>query len=409
MPLPNFGRRIPELDGIRGTAILIIIIFHWFILEGTVVLPSRFETVGSFGWTGGDLFFVLSGFLIGGILMDAKHASNYFSVFYFRRFCRILPLYGAVCLLSLAVYYAHLSTHGWLFEGKIPWYAYLTFGQNFWMAKYNAVSSHQIDVTWSLAVEEQFYLTLPLVIWMVKPKYLLHMLISGIVSAPLVRMTLWFTLNLEHRVTATYLLAPCRMDALLLGVLAAWAVRREASWQWLLANKSVLKISCFGLGLGFLVMIRMRWGLGSFALVSFGYTWIALFYLSLLLLAVTQEDSLASKIFKMRFLTELGTLAYGLFLFHQPVLGLVYALLVKASPKLEGAGELGVTLLAAIPLALLARLSWDYFEKPLVNIGRRHKYAKEIPDRIHDSVSTYEAFEDSRVRPYPTKINLTES
>jgi peptidoglycan/LPS O-acetylase OafA/YrhL len=408
MPLPDFGRRIPELDGIRGTAILIVIIFHWLIMEGTVILPSRFEQVGSFGWTGVDLFFVLSGFLIGGILMDMRCASNFFSVFYFRRCCRILPLYGAVCLLSLAVYYAHLSTHGWLFEGKIPWYAYLTFGQNFWMAKYNAVGSHQIDVTWSLAVEEQFYLTIPLVIWMVKPKYLLHVLISGIVLAPLLRMTLWFTLDLEHRVSATYLLAPCRMDVLLLGVLAAWAVRRESSWQWLLANKLVLNVSCFGLGLGFLVMIRMRWGLGSFALVSFGYTWIALFYLSLLLLAVTQKDSLASRIFKMRFLTELGSLAYGLFLFHQPVLGLAYALWVKASPKLEGAGEIGVTLLAAIPLALLARLSRDYFEKPLVNIGRRYQYAKEIPDRIHDSVSTYEAFEKSGFRRYPTKINLTE-
>ena len=164
-----------------------------------------------------DIFFVLSGFLIGGILMDARRASNYFSVFYFRRIRRILPLYGAVCLLSLAVYYAHPSTHGWLFEGKIPWYAYLTFGQNFWMAKYNAVSSRQIDATWSLALKNSF-IALPMVIWTVKPKYLLPVLISGIVLAPLLRMTLWFTLDVEHRVTATYLLAPCRMDVLLLGV-----------------------------------------------------------------------------------------------------------------------------------------------------------------------------------------------
>jgi peptidoglycan/LPS O-acetylase OafA/YrhL len=62
MPLPDFGRRIPELDGIRGMAILIIIIFHWLIMEGTVILPSRFEQVGSFGWTGVDLFFSFLGF-----------------------------------------------------------------------------------------------------------------------------------------------------------------------------------------------------------------------------------------------------------------------------------------------------------------------------------------------------------
>ena len=80
------------------------------------------------------------------------------------------------------------------------------------------------------------------------------------------------------------------------------------------------------------------------------------------------------------------------YLFHQPVLGLVYALRGNASPKLEGAGNIGVTLLAAIPLALLARLSWVYFEKPLINIGHKHQYEKEIPDRIHDSVSMHEAF-----------------
>jgi peptidoglycan/LPS O-acetylase OafA/YrhL len=117
----DFSKRIPELDGIRGTAILMIVVFHWIGLEGVSILPRKIHGLLSFGWSGVDLFFVLSGFLISGILLDPRDSGNYFKVFYVRRFYRILPLYGAVCLLSVAVFYAHLSTHAWLFEGKIPW------------------------------------------------------------------------------------------------------------------------------------------------------------------------------------------------------------------------------------------------------------------------------------------------
>ena len=381
MPSPNFSRRIPELDGIRGTAILTILIYHWLILEGAAILPERLETVGSFGWSGVDLFFVLSGFLIGGILLDARRATNYFKVFYVRRLYRILPLYGALCLLSIAVFYAHLSTHAWLFEEKIPWYAYCTFGQNFWMAKYNAMSSRQLDATWSLAVEEQFYLTLPLLIRFVKERYLPYVLLAGIVLAPILRCALWLALDPIQQFTATYVLAPCRMDALLLGVLAAWALRREAGWQWFVAHRLLLSAAALGLGIGYVLMIHKRWGLGSFAQASFGFTWIALFDLSLLLLAVTHKPGFVSRIFRLRLLTELGILAYGLYLFHQPMLGLLYGLWGKKSPKLVGTAQMGVTSLAAMFLIVFARLSWNYFEKPLVKIGHRHQYLEAGAER----------------------------
>jgi peptidoglycan/LPS O-acetylase OafA/YrhL len=371
--LKDFSKRIPELDGIRGLAIFLVIICHWIGLEGGSVLPSKVQGLLIGGWSGVDLFFVLSGFLIGGILLDAKDSSNYFKVFYIRRFYRILPLYGALCFWSVAVFYAHVGTHDWLFQEKIPWYAYLTFGQNFWMAKFNAMSSRQIDVTWSLAVEEQFYLTLPLIIRFTSRKSLPSLLGIGVLLAPLIRVAVWFSLAPAYRDTATFTLAPCRMDALLLGVLAACAVRSAAWWSWLLAHRTTIRGASVILGIGVLEMLHQKMGRNTLALASFGYTVIALFYVTLLLLAVT-ESGLVSRLFRSRPLTRLGILAYGLYLFHQPVLGLVYSLAGRTSPQLVGFSTAGLTLLSGFLVFTLARLSWLYFEKPLVNRGHRYHY-----------------------------------
>lgn len=369
----DFSNRVPELDGIRGTAILVVIIFHWIALEGVSVLPERLERLLSFGWSGVDLFFVLSGFLIGGILLDARDSTNYFKVFYMRRFYRILPLYSAICVLSVAMFYAHLSTHAWLFQRKIPWYAYLTFGQNFWMVKLKTLGCWQLAVTWSLAVEEQFYLTLPFLVRFVSRKSLPYVLAVGVFLAPLIRLALWLALTPSGAHFATEYLAPCRMDALLLGVLAACAVRDAACWDWLVTHKKVVGAASIILAAGVLEMIHKHLANDSFVLGSFGYTWIALFFLSLLLLAVTQRG-FVSRLFRFRGLTELGLVAYGLYLFHIPVIGLVFALAGKAAPELTGLRAVGLTSLAGLLLFVLARLSWLSFEKPLIKRGHHYQY-----------------------------------
>jgi peptidoglycan/LPS O-acetylase OafA/YrhL len=96
---------------VRGMAICLILVYHWISLEGAAILPNKLGALLSWGWSGVDLFFVLSGFLIGGILLDARDSSNYFKVFYARRCYRILPLYAVLCLWSVAAFYTHLSTH----------------------------------------------------------------------------------------------------------------------------------------------------------------------------------------------------------------------------------------------------------------------------------------------------------
>jgi peptidoglycan/LPS O-acetylase OafA/YrhL len=370
----DFSKRIPELDGIRGIAILMVLVYHLVWLGNQAILPHKLDGLLSFGWSGVDLFFVLSGFLIGGMLLDARDSANYFKVFYVRRFYRIVPLYGAFCLLSVAVSHAHLSTHAWMFEAKVPWYAYLTFGQNFWMVKSNGGVGYVMVITWSLAVEEQFYLTLPFVVRAVSRKSLPYVLGIGVILAPLIRIALWFALDPTHRTRAAYFLAPCRMDALLIGVLAACAVRSGACWDWFVAHKGVVASASVIFGLGILEMIHKKIGIDSFELASCGYTWVALFYASLLLLVVAQHD-FVGRLFGFRPLTELGILAYGLYLFHCLVIGLVYGLAGKAAPQqLTNLSTIGLTLLSGVLVFALARLSWRYFEKPLINRSHQYQY-----------------------------------
>src|ERR1700692_4845763 len=95
----NFKHRVPELDGLRGFAILIVIVGHYISVSAPRHIGQVLSTTAALSWTGVDLFFVLSGFLIGGILLDVRDSSNYFRVFYARRFFRIFPVYYAWLIL----------------------------------------------------------------------------------------------------------------------------------------------------------------------------------------------------------------------------------------------------------------------------------------------------------------------
>jgi peptidoglycan/LPS O-acetylase OafA/YrhL len=157
MESPFSKARIPELDGLRGLAILIVIAFHYVeplhtTAQGTlrhVLAPVRM------GWIGIHLFFVLSGFLIASILMATRDSPTFFRTFYIRRFYRILPLYLVVVAGCYVVHHLFVRTPG------PPLYQFLTFTQNFWMAAKGQFGIGLLSVTWSLAVEEQFYALLP--------------------------------------------------------------------------------------------------------------------------------------------------------------------------------------------------------------------------------------------------------
>jgi peptidoglycan/LPS O-acetylase OafA/YrhL len=338
--LPNRVGRIPELDGIRGIAIGLVIAYHYFFMTIAARPGSHLAyalTIGRLSWSGVDLFFVLSGFLIGGILLDARQSSNYFRVFYTRRFYRIVPLYAlwycSVCLTLAAIRSGIAPESTWFLKDSLPMYPYAVFLQNFWMAAHNNLGGASSGGTWSLAIEEQFYLTLPLIIRFHDLARRPLLVLLGVVSAPALRILLF--LHSPHNSIAPFALMPCRADSLLLGVFAALLIRDE-SWKERLENHRRFLQLLLAVLLAGAAYLTVRNRSYSFLMISIGYTWIAGLYVRPLLYHV----------FGLRESVEI----------------------------IDSIASLSVSI-AAIPITLLiCRLSWAYFEKPLMQIGHRAKY-----------------------------------
>src|ERR1019366_1514205 len=147
--------RVSELDGLRALAILLVVAWHYLgVGDGAASIPWRIFMVGR---TGVDLFFVLSGYLITGILLANAESSSYFSTFYRRRSFRILPIYGV--MLAIYLIGRHLGGSApILFAGPLPWWSYAIGLQNIWMTIEQTYGAFWLAGTWSLAIEEQFYL-----------------------------------------------------------------------------------------------------------------------------------------------------------------------------------------------------------------------------------------------------------
>jgi peptidoglycan/LPS O-acetylase OafA/YrhL len=374
----DLSRRIPELDGLRGLAIGMVVFMHCVWL-GNGDSSSHFLNYVSMAarpfWSAVDLFFVLSGFLIGGNLLDARNSQNYFSIFYIRRFCRVLPIY--LLFISLVAVSYHLiylrvgAPLDWLYAGRIPWYAYLTFGQNFWMAKGNYGGAIILVVTWAFAVEVQFYLIAPAIIRFVRRSALPYIFVAGFVIAPIVRIYTAF--HFPSKLVSTYVLLPSRMDSLFLGLLCAYLLREKEIWNWLLNHRgrtwAVLLLLVSGMPL-----ICTNGIPATILYLAVGFGWTALLYATVLILAVTNSRSFINQVLSWKWLRGLGTISYGVYLFHYGVYGLCLWLF-NGGYQLVDWKDYAVTCLAVAVTIALASLSWRYFEKPIVRWSHKQQYS----------------------------------
>jgi peptidoglycan/LPS O-acetylase OafA/YrhL len=352
-------------------AIGLVLLWHGFLVINVPNHPflERVIALGRLTWSGVDLFFVLSGFLIGGILLDAVDSKRYFSAFYIRRAHRILPLYAIVVgVLMLARWSPHSWT-SWV-TNPVPWWYYGCFLQNFWMAKNNTFGSNVLAVTWSLAVEEQFYLTLPVTIRFISRARLWWVVGGMIAGAPLLRMLV--NPSFQQGLCASYVLLPCRADALGFGVAAALITRTEKVWGPGLRWKSYLPVA---FGVVFLAVAALLLsGFNAFTNKIYGleYSLLALLYFFLLLSVLSNRRFEA--IFSLRVLRFLGIIAYGLYLLHVAFLLGIRTLALRVHPGQSGWVSLAASVIGIALAIVTAAVSWEYLEKPLIRRGHRYEY-----------------------------------
>ena len=314
----QLSRRIPVLDGIRGVAILLVLYTHlvaYAQFEDSLRLDHWVELSAAAGWIGVDVFFVLSGFLITGILFDSKGSGRYLIPFYGRRTLRIFPLYfGYLAVSALA---APLVLGRPLFgvgDASPLWF--LTYTSNFDVALHGWREPLALGHLWSLAVEEQFYLLWPLVVFVFDRRTLMRITIGCFVAALLIRLGLPSVM----RPVSVYVLMPTRMDALASGAFVALAARGPRGWDifgwrpWPVLILSGLIIWALVLETRSLVPLNS-------AVRTIGYSAIALFTASVLVLAVTARDGAPlRKLLEARALIWFGTYSYGLYILHPPIL-----------------------------------------------------------------------------------------
>jgi peptidoglycan/LPS O-acetylase OafA/YrhL len=178
-------QRLVALDGLRGLMTILVVISHYFaeVPHGITALMV--------GWIAVDMFFVLSGFLVGRLILDKQQNDNFFTVFYARRVFRTLPIYF-VCLLVNAVLLSIFSGHWVDADGAFPIWSYFVFAQNFFMAAADGIGAHWLAPTWTLAVEEHFYLLVPALFFIVPRKRIAAVLAALAVGAVAARAgTVW--------------------------------------------------------------------------------------------------------------------------------------------------------------------------------------------------------------------------
>jgi peptidoglycan/LPS O-acetylase OafA/YrhL len=365
LPAAAEPARLEALDGLRGLAILVVVAFHAMFLDPALLGSSRpattewYPSLALVGWCGVDVFFVLSGFLITGILLRSKGAPGYFRNFYARRALRIFPLYYLVVGLLLFGL-GRPATSG---AEKA---SYLLYYQN---VRYALVGEGSFDaarlVTWSLAIEEQFYLVWPTVVWLCSRRALARVCVAVVVGA--IALRLWLLAGGLH---TTHFLTPCRLDTLAVGALLAL---RPPPPRWL-----GVALAWLGVG-GLLAVARatgnpfpesipmQRWGL------------LAALALAIGLLTLARQPGLVAAVCRFGPLRALGQVSYCVYLVHYLVVEQV-AHGVQALP--DGAKQAVAAALPPQAIAallglcclcgswLIAAISWRLVEAPILRLKR---------------------------------------
>lgn len=329
---------IPALDGVRGLAVIMVMVFHFYQYTSPEGASTIFTGLGR---TGVDLFFVLSGFLITSILIETKGSNGFLHKFYMRRILRIFPLYYAALLIYGVWDWWHL--------------AYLQNVALTFTPGYRSDAEH----FWSLAVEEHFYLAWPFLIYFFDRAHFLRILSGIILVAILIRFVMTFG---GYDI---YFFTLGRMDALAIGSLLA-VIGRERLQRWQYAAPLLLVVAAALL----LPLYLILSGTGLPLIQTFKYTIIASGYAVLLVVALTNRR--VDGLFGFVPLRSLGKYSYALYVFHPLVFSVVMSWSVRYIGTLPRLLLLTLCVSATFAMALI---SWNLFERHFLRLKEYFNYA----------------------------------
>jgi peptidoglycan/LPS O-acetylase OafA/YrhL len=365
LTLPAAGQHLPPLDGLRGVAIALVLASHCVVTPASGSLGWVVRNAVSIGWVGVDLFFALSGYLITGILLRTRERPHYFRNFYIRRCLRIVPLY--LVLVAGVLASAPLLPFG----ATGPVWPFLTYTSNFWLV-FNRLGWLPVPAgypplahVWSLAIEEQFYLVFPLIVFLLDRRRLRATLWAVVALSPLARLAI----NALIASGQSYFITFGRLDALAMGALIALGLHQKTS----IAASSAQRLMWLAGVLTTLAGLLWLTGQTSFHKPFFnlaGLTVVDGAAALIVLAAVIRPVGLLGSLLHAKAIVGLGRISYGVYIIHYPVLLLTERCLSMPpglggwlGPLLHAVVSIGVTL-------LLAGVSWRFLEQPVLQLKR---------------------------------------
>ena len=337
------GGRITRIDGIRAVAVVLVFAFH----TGFV----------NYGWLGVHLFFVLSGFLITGILRRMRDEPHFWAPFYIKRAARILP--PLLLVFGAAAYFYHA------YPTRRPAVALdMLFLSNVAQVLYPK-SDYNLGLLWSLAVEEHFYLLWPIAIRFLSRTSILRILAVVIVLEPIARGIMTpFT----HDHNIVFYLTPFQLDGLAAGSLLALLVENSANTAWLRRYSGwATFISGLLIATLYPLVPSFNRDVNSILFNSIGYSLIILFGFALLAFTLFHPKTLLVRILDHPWIVFVGTISYGIYLFHPLWLSFF---IVKGHKHGIHHDKLTAPF-ALLTTILMAWLSFHFYEKPIIAWGRK--------------------------------------
>ncbi len=365
--------RIPELDGLRGIAVMMVLVWHFIgsLIDSRALghWTKIVTNITILGRTGVDLFFVLSGFLITGIILDRTlRKRTFLAHFYMRRILRIVPSY--IILVGIFWLIVSYGITNDVFSPETELWRHLTFTQNLWMADMQRWGPGGISVSWSVAVEEQYYIIFPLIAMTLPRRFLPSALVALGLFSCLRRPWVYFP---DHNAFSMYVHTLSRLDGLAMGGLIAlfWRHPYFTLWQQQYAYKlkAVLKILAFGIpilciGLANNVALNMA---------VWGHTYLTLLYGALLVYILGHLGSPHLGWLRAPHLVWIGGISYTVYLFHPLILSTVF-LLAHQPERLATAFDFVLAASALTLTIIYAAFSRRWLENPLIRWGRRWSY-----------------------------------